>query len=123
MRTGSRIRLHVWKRLCVSVLGVKQSIYFSRFRKYFGFGGCFCKANSNLLYRIRIRCIELYMVTWFKNIVLQVFEKNVPEVWTIFVLDIWVDNFGIVGPLTSQKHPSKGGIKSLKHPSEGKNQD
>ena len=29
----------------------------------------FCKTNCNSEYRIRVRCIELYMVTWFKNMV------------------------------------------------------
>ena len=66
MRTGSRIRLRVQKRLCVSVLGVKQSICFSTFRKYFGIFGIFCIINRYFEYRIRIRCIWLYLGTWFK---------------------------------------------------------
>ena len=43
MRTGIMHPIGVRKRLCVSVLGGKQSIYFSRFRKYFGFWGVFVK--------------------------------------------------------------------------------
>ena len=66
MRTGIMHSIGVRKRLCVSVLGGNQSIYFSRFRKYFGFGGYFVKQNCNFEYRIR--CIELYMGTWFKII-------------------------------------------------------
>ena len=43
MRTGKRHPMRVRKRLCVSVLGGKLSIYFSRFGKYFGFLGVFLK--------------------------------------------------------------------------------
>ena len=43
MRTCSRIRLRVRKRLCVSVFGGTQSMYFSRVRKYFGILGAFVK--------------------------------------------------------------------------------
>ena len=43
MRTGTRHPMRVRKRLRVSVLGGKQTIYFSRFRKYFGFLGVFVK--------------------------------------------------------------------------------
>ena len=43
MRTGILHPMRVRKRLCVSVLGGKQSIYFSRFRKYFGIVGYFGK--------------------------------------------------------------------------------
>ena len=42
MRTGLRIRLRVQKRLCVSVLGGKQSIYFLVNITYFGVFGVFC---------------------------------------------------------------------------------
>ena len=43
MRTEIMFRLRVRKRLCVSVFGGKQSIYFSIFRKYFGIVGVFVK--------------------------------------------------------------------------------
>ena len=43
MRTGILHRMRVRKRLCVSVLGGKQSIYFSRFQKHFGNFGVFVK--------------------------------------------------------------------------------
>ena len=43
MRTRKRHPMRVRKRLCVSVLGGKQSIYFSRFRKYFGIFDVFVK--------------------------------------------------------------------------------
>ena len=43
MRTVILHRMRVRKRLYVSVLGGKQSIYFSRFRKYFGILGVFVK--------------------------------------------------------------------------------
>ena len=43
MRTGIMFRLRVQKTLCVSVLGGKQSTYFSRFRKYFDVFGYFVK--------------------------------------------------------------------------------
>ena len=43
MRTGILHPIGVRKRLCVSVLGGKQSIYFSRIKKYFGFWGVFVK--------------------------------------------------------------------------------
>ena len=43
MRTGILHPLRVRKRLCVSVLGGKQSVYFSRFRKYFVVFGVFVK--------------------------------------------------------------------------------
>ena len=101
MRTGSRIRLRVRKRLCVSVLGGKQSTHFSKFRKYFDIVGIFCIINRYFEYRIRIRCIWLYMGTWFKIVFWQLFKtnpKHVPEVWTIFVLTICLRLFGIWGP-------------------------
>ena len=47
MRTGILFRLRVRKRLCVSVFGGKQSIYFSGFRKYFGVFGYFVKQIVN----------------------------------------------------------------------------
>ena len=83
MRTGSRIRLRVWKHLCVTVWGGgKQSIYFSKFRKYFSVFAVFCTINRYFEYRNRIRCIELYMGTWFKEKVDNFSKplKNVPEV-------------------------------------------
>ena len=43
MRTGILHPIGVRKRLCVSVLGGYQSIYYSRFGKYFGFVGAFVK--------------------------------------------------------------------------------
>ena len=43
MRTGILHPIGVRKRLCVSVLGGKQSIYFLRFRKYVGFLCVFVK--------------------------------------------------------------------------------
>ena len=43
------------------------NLHFSENRKYFDFIGVFCKGNCNFEYRIRIRCIEVYMVTWFKK--------------------------------------------------------
>ena len=43
MRTEKRHPIGVRKRLCVSVLGGKQSIYFSTFLKYFVFWGVFVK--------------------------------------------------------------------------------
>ena len=43
MRTGILHRMRVRKRLCVSVLEGTQSIYSSRFRKYFGIFGVFVK--------------------------------------------------------------------------------
>ena len=43
MFTGILHPMRVRKRLCVSVLGGKQSIYFSRFRKYFICFGVFVK--------------------------------------------------------------------------------
>ena len=82
MRTGSLHPVRVRKRLCVSFWGGKQSIYFSRFRKYFVLFGYFVK-NCNYEYRIRIRFIELYMVTWLKAEKKKIFRKftnNVPEV-------------------------------------------
>ena len=57
MRTGPRIRLRVRKRLFVSVSGGKQSIYFSKIRKYFGVLGVICIINCYFEYRIRIRFI------------------------------------------------------------------
>ena len=47
-----------WKGLCVSVLGSKTSIYFSRIRKHFVFFEYFVKTNCSFEYRIRIRCIR-----------------------------------------------------------------
>ena len=43
MRTRQRHPMRVRKRLCVSVLAGKQSIYFSRIKTYFGFLGYFVK--------------------------------------------------------------------------------
>ena len=43
MRTEILHRMRVWKRLCVSVLGGKQSIYFSENKNYFGFFDVFVK--------------------------------------------------------------------------------
>ena len=43
MCTGIMHPIGVRKRLCVSVLGGKQSIHFSRFGKYFGLFGVFVK--------------------------------------------------------------------------------
>ena len=43
MRTGNPHPIRIRKRLCVSVMGGKQSIYFARFRMYFGFFGVFVK--------------------------------------------------------------------------------
>ena len=43
MCTGILHRMRVRKRLCESVFVGKQSIYFSRFRKYFGIFGVFVK--------------------------------------------------------------------------------
>ena len=43
MRTGILHPIGVRKRLSVSVLGGEQSIFFSRFRKYFGYFGYFVK--------------------------------------------------------------------------------
>ena len=53
--------------VCVSVLGSKQSLYFSTFRKCSGIFDIFCIVNSYFEYRIRIRCIRLYIGAWFKN--------------------------------------------------------
>ena len=60
---------------------------------------CFCKGNCNFEYRIRILCIKLYMGTWVIDIFrLQKIEKidppkskQIPEVWTILVRNIWGD--------------------------------
>ena len=57
MRTGILHRMRVWKRLCVSVLGGKLSIYFLVNIKYFGVFELFCIINRYFEYRIRIRCI------------------------------------------------------------------
>ena len=68
MFTGILHPMRVQKRLCVSVLGGKQSIYFSRFRKYFGIFWCFCTINCYFEYRIRSLCILGDMGTWFKDV-------------------------------------------------------
>ena len=47
----------VRKRLCVSVLGGKQSIYLFEIWKVFWHFWLFCKRNCNFEYRIRILCI------------------------------------------------------------------
>ena len=43
MRTGILHPIGVWKRLCVSVLRGKQSIYFSKIKNDFDFLGVFVK--------------------------------------------------------------------------------
>ena len=82
MRTGSRIRLRVRKRLCVTVFGGKQSICFSRFRTYFVFGGCFVKqiVFFNIVFGFVVlnsiweHCLKIVFDIFSK------FSKNVPEV-------------------------------------------
>ena len=82
MRTGSLIVLRVRKRLCVSVLGGKQSIYFSRFRKYLGIFGVFVKQivllNIVFGFAVLVSIWEhgLKTVSTF----VQKLSKNVPEV-------------------------------------------
>ena len=71
------------------------------FSKVFCFW-CFCKINCNFEYRVRIRCIELYMVTWFKTILRHFFEnfpKN-PRSVNNFRTEHLGDFVGIFGPLT-----------------------
>ena len=103
MRTGKRHPMRVRKRLCVSVSGGKQSIYFSKSKTYFGVLGVFVKGIVilNIVFGFVVlnsiwRHGLNYVSTCFRNI-----PKNVPEVWTIFVRNIWGDSFGIVGPLTN----------------------
>ena len=74
MRTGKQAPMRVRKRLCVPVFGGKQTIYFSKIITYFVFFWLFCKRNCYFEYCIRIRCIEVYMVTWFKNSFRHFFE-------------------------------------------------
>ena len=89
-------------------LGGKQSIHFSKFRKYFGVFRLFCIINCCFEYRIRIRRIWLYMGTWFKNIVGEVLEiKKMSQECEqfshrLFVWDVW--GFWVLnGPLVEPK--------------------
>ena len=82
MRTGILFRLRVPKRLCVSVLGGKQSIYFSRFQKYYGILGVFVKqiVILNILFGFNVlNSIWGHGLKCFLTLV-QIFSKNVPEV-------------------------------------------
>ena len=62
MRTGILHPMRVRKRLCVSVLDGKQSIYFSRFLKYFGFGGVFVK--QIVIFYIGFGFVVLNSIWW-----------------------------------------------------------
>ena len=103
MRTGSLICLRVRTRLCVSVLGGKQSIYFSRFRKYLGIFGVFVKQivllNIVFGFAVLVSIWEhgLKTVSTF----VQKLSKNVPEVWTILVRNIWGIFLEFLAPLAS----------------------
>ena len=68
MRTGILHPIGVRKRLCVSVWGVNSRFIFQELESILVFLVCFCKRNCYFEYRIRILCIELYMVTYLKNI-------------------------------------------------------
>ena len=95
---------------------------FPKLRKDVGVFGLFCIINRYFESRIRIRCIELYMGTWFKHffdIFRDCFKKRHRSVNSFrtdhFVRDVF--GFGVLNGLTSLKYPSEGGIASLKHPS------
>ena len=75
MRTGIVHPIGVRKSLCVSVLGVNSRFTFQELKRYFDFGVFFVKQTINFNGRIRIRCIELYMVTWYKHIFRHLFEN------------------------------------------------
>ena len=114
MHTGSLIRLRVRKRLCVSVWGGKQSIYSPNSKVF----GCFwCVLYNELLFWISYS--DSVYLTQYGNMfffwhVFKHFSKNVPEVWTIFVLTMSLRIFGIFvifghkWSLTSLKHPYHG---------------
>ena len=70
MRTGSRIRLRVRKSLCVSVLGLKQSIYFSNFENILVF---LVLLYNKLLFRISYS--DSVYLTLYGNMV-QTKKKN-----------------------------------------------
>ena len=83
----------------------RKSNIFQIFESILAFVGLFCIIDCYFEYRIRIRCIWLYMGTWFKNIFCDFlnsffffFSKNVPEVWTIFVLRMFLICLVIFGP-------------------------
>ena len=124
MRTEFVHPIRVWKRLCVSVLGGKQSIYFSRFLKYFGIFGYFVK--QNVILNIGFGFVVLNSI-WFLNkkekrhFFRKCSKQNVPEVWTILVRNTWGDNLGIFGPLHIQHthtHTQQKAERPQGHPNE-----
>ena len=82
MRTGILHRMRVRKRLCVAVLGRKQPIYFSRFRKYLGIFGVFVKQLvilNSVFGFVVLNSIWVHGLKMFFDI-FRFFSKNVTEV-------------------------------------------
>ena len=74
--------MRVQKRLCVSVLGDKQSIYFSKIKKYFGFGGYLVKeiVILNIGFGFVVLNSICQHVFFFKRQLFEHVQKHVPEV-------------------------------------------
>ena len=92
----------IWIMELIDIIKIKVWYFwiFQNLEKYVWDSECILYNKLILEYRSRIRCIWLYMGTWFNNICwdcLKTKSKNVPEVSTIFIRTICLRCVGIFG--------------------------